>query len=217
MAVLDLLKIVFRSIFREIWSVKVKLEWKKKNKHNDTNMENIFEVSSVEVGKKTYGGLRVINYSSDSSLKVKIGNYCSIGGDVTFLLAGEHLLNTISTYPFKAKIIDPGIKEAGSKGNIIVEDDVWIGHGAIILSGVKIGQGAVIAAGSVVNKDIPRYAIVGGVPAQVIKYRFSDEIIKQMKQVNFEKLDKQTVIKNQDILYEKIDESNIEQIIDRLK
>ena len=54
---------------------------------------------------------------------------------------------------------------------IVVEDDVWVGGGSIILSGVTIGKGAVIAAGAVVNKDVPPYAIVGGVPAKVLKYR----------------------------------------------
>ena len=62
--------------------------------------------------------------------------------------------------------------EAFGKGDIIVEDDVWIGYGAVIMSGVTIKQGAVIAAGSVVVKDVPAYSIVGGAPAKIIKYRF---------------------------------------------
>ncbi|WP_417171784.1 DapH/DapD/GlmU-related protein, partial [Alistipes putredinis] len=55
--------------------------------------------------------------------------------------------------------------------SILVEDDVWIGHGATILAGVRIGQGAIVAAGAVVNKDVPPYAIVGGVPAKILKFR----------------------------------------------
>ena len=69
------------------------------------------------------------------------------------------------------------IDEATSKGKIEISDDVWIGTNALILSGVHIGKGAVVAAGSVVTKDVPPFAIVGGVPAKVIKYRFPDDII----------------------------------------
>ena len=67
-------------------------------------------------------------------------------------------------------IIDQGYYDAP----IVVEDDVWIGFGAIILAGVTIGRGAIIGAGSVVNKDVPPYAIVGGVPAKVLKMRVTD-------------------------------------------
>lgn len=87
-------------------------------------------------------------------------------------------MSGVSTYPFKRKLFHGG-EEAVSKGDIIVGDDVWVGYGATILSGVHIGQGAVIAAGAVVNKDVPPYAIVGGIPAKVIKYRFSESVCKK--------------------------------------
>jgi len=61
---------------------------------------------------------------------------------------------------------------------IVISDDVWIGAGAIILSGVNIGRGAIVAAGSVVNKNVPPYAIVGGIPAKVIKYRWDEKTIE---------------------------------------
>jgi len=67
----------------------------------------------------------------------------------------------------------------GDKFKIVIEDDVWIGHGSIILTPARIGRGAVVAAGSVVTKDVPSYAIVAGVPARVIKMRFTpEEIVK---------------------------------------
>ena len=68
------------------------------------------------------------------------------------------------------------------KKQLLIGSDVWIGANAVILRGVTVGNGAVIAAGAVVNKDVPSYAIVGGVPAKIIKFRFNDEIIKKLKE-----------------------------------
>jgi len=67
----------------------------------------------------------------------------------------------------------------GLDSKVIIEDDVWVGYGAIIMSGVKIGKGSVVAAGSVVTKDVKPYSIVGGNPARFIKYRFSEEEIER--------------------------------------
>ncbi len=91
--------------------------------------------------------------------------------------------------------------EAKTKGDIIVDDDVWIGYGATILSGVHIGQGAVVAAGAVVSKDVPPYAIVGGVPAKVIKYRFNQEMIHELLNVDYSKLTKKMVEEHVGDLY----------------
>lgn len=66
---------------------------------------------------------------------------------------------------------EPTITQDYFDATIRVDDDVWIGGGSVILSGVHIGKGAIIAAGAVVNKDVPDYAIVGGIPARVLKYR----------------------------------------------
>jgi acetyltransferase-like isoleucine patch superfamily enzyme len=65
----------------------------------------------------------------------------------------------------------------GDKFKVVVEGDVWISHGAIVLSPARIGRGAIVAAGSVITRDVPRYAIVGGVPAKVLKMRFTPEEI----------------------------------------
>jgi virginiamycin A acetyltransferase len=86
------------------------------------------------------------------------------------MLGHDHTMLNISTYQFKAKIVKPGSLEAISKGDNTVDNDVWIGFRSTIMSGVHIGQGAVVAAGAVVTKDVPPYAIVGVVPARVIKY-----------------------------------------------
>lgn len=176
--------------------------WRRLNLHNETSPVNDFDFSSVTVGKYTYGGIQVYNFNK--SEKLKIGNYCSIASDVMFILNADHNISTISTFPFKAKCLFTEELEATSKGDIVVDDDVWIGYRATILSGVHIGQGAVIAAGAVVTKDVSPYAIVGGVPARVIKYRFSPEIIEKLMKIDYSKLDKEIVEKNIDKLYEPI-------------
>ena len=106
--------------------------------------------------------------------------------EVLFLLGDDHNLNYLMTFPHRAKILKECPAEATSKGNIVVDDDVWIGYGATILSGVHISQGAVIAAGAVVTHDVPPYAIAGGVPAKVIKYRFEQPVILSLEyRINF--------------------------------
>lgn len=100
------------------------------------------------MGNYTYGPLNVYQYAKED-VGLSIGNFCSIAEGVLFMLGGEHDYLKLSTYPFKAKFM--GVDEATSKGGIIVEDDVWIGEKAIIMSGVKLKRGTVIAAGSVVT------------------------------------------------------------------
>jgi len=157
-------------------------KWRKENPHNYTILKSNCDISRIRVGKNTYGDLNVFNPSKDN-VYLNIGSYCSIGQNVQFLLADEHPLSTISTYPFRAKIWNMG-NEALSKGDINVSDDVWIGANVIICSGVTIGQGAVIGAGAVVTKNIPPYAIVGGVPAKLIRYRFDEKMIEKLLSIN---------------------------------
>ncbi len=115
-----------------------------------------------------------------------IGNFVSIGENVR-LGHGEHPLNFLSTSPyfyfdvlgFKNSSM-PSYNEFWHYEPIIVGSDVWIGDGVFVKNGVKIGTGSVIAAHSVVTKDVPPYAIVAGVPAKVIRYRFSDSIIEKL-------------------------------------
>lgn len=95
------------------------------------------------------------------SAKIEIGNFVHTGANV-MMIAFNHGFDT-------RKI--PTIQQDYYDAGILIEDDVWIGGGAIILAGVHIGKGAIIAAGAVVNKDVPAYSIVGGIPAKVLKIR----------------------------------------------
>lgn len=180
-------------------------KWRKCNPDNFTTIgEKIFYMSKVHVGTSTYGELNVIQFESTCK-ELWIGNYCSIAPRVRFLMDGEHDYHKISTYPFKSRFLDT-YGETLSKGDIVVNDDVWIGYGATIMSGVHIGQGAVVAAGAVVTKDVPPYAIVGGVPAEVIKYRFEPEMIKELLKIDYGQLSKEDIEKHIRELYEPLNE-----------
>ena len=162
------------------------LKFRKANRHNDLYLSAKCDIKKIVAGKKSYGTLNVIDWSP-SDTKLYIGSYCSISPGVQFLLGGEHTLSTISTYPFKVKVWGES-REALSKGDIIIKDDVWIGTNAIICSGVTVGQGAVIAAGSVVTKNVEPYSIVGGNPAKIIKYRFDEPVRRKLLECDITKL-----------------------------
>lgn len=139
-------------------------------------------VSHSDIGKYTY----IAGYANINNCT--IGSFCSIADGVR-VGVGIHPLNLISTHPalysvktiFPYKLIDESIINSlpshEESKRINIGNDVWIGTDSIILDGVSIGDGAVIAAGSVVTKDIPSFAVVGGVPARVIKYRAIPDMV----------------------------------------
>ena len=181
-----------------------KIRWRIMNRHNYTKAFNNFG-DSVTVGNNSYGLIRVLN---DTNNKLRIGHYCSIGDAVVFILGNDHYINHISTYPFKYFLFNHQY-EAISKGDIIIEDDVWIGFGSIILSGVHIHQGAIVAAGSIITKDVPAYSVVGGNPAKIIKYRFDERTIKMLCKIDYSRLNKKMVLENIESLYKIMDEEEL--------
>ncbi len=140
--------------------------------------------AEVEIGDFTY--LNASKYWTTVESKVKIGKYCSIAPGV-HIGAGNHDMSFVTTHPILFdRYYLPALTEraeqrvsglADKEKETTIGNDVWIGLGAVIKRGVAIGDGAVIAADSVVVKDVPAYAVVGGNPAKVIKYRTSEENI----------------------------------------
>lgn len=176
---------------------------------------NCFPGNVVEVGRYSYGELNVVTF--DSKTKLKIGSFVSIAQHVTFLLDVEHYIDHLSTFPWRVKMLRESEPETFSKGNIVIDDDVWIGYGATIMSGVHIAQGAVIAAGAVVTKDVPAYAIVGGIPAKVIKFRFDTACINELEKMDFRKLTDEVIRDNLKDLYANLTCDNIRSLVANYK
>ena len=117
--------------------------------------------------------------------KLIIGKFCMIASDVNFIMnGGNHLSEAITSYPFAIFGKDWSTAMEGksypNKGNTEIGNDVWIGHKAVIMPGVKVGDGAIIGSFSVVTKDVAPYSIVGGNPAKEIRKRFSEEEIENL-------------------------------------
>lgn len=150
---------------------------------------NIFETPS-----RLFGG----NYVIDSSLgahsslnggtimiSTNVGRFCSIGESCA-INPGRHPVNWLTTHAFpydEIKYSDPA--DLARRGFIFIEPveighDVWVGTRACVMGGVKVQHGAIIGFGAVVTKDVPPYAIVGGSPARVLKYRFPEKIIERL-------------------------------------
>ena len=115
--------------------------------------------NSVAVGNYVFIGNRCHLAS-----KVKIGNWVMLASQVS-IVGGDHECELVGTPTIWA--------DRATNKEVVIEDDVWIGHGATIMHGVRIGEGAIVAAGALVTHDVDAYSIVGGVPAKMIRTRFN--------------------------------------------
>lgn len=166
------------------------------NKTKFGNNIKIYKNCSIlnsEIGDGTYIGWNSV-YDN-----CRIGKFCSIA-PFSKIIYGKHPSSTfISTHPAFFSInkqagftfTDSNIFQENiyalkdEKISVIIGNDVWIGHGASIMEGVEIGDGAIIATGALVNKNVPPYAIVAGIPSRIIRYRFTDTEIKELKELKW--------------------------------
>ncbi|MCJ2542640.1 Vat family streptogramin A O-acetyltransferase [Thermostichus vulcanus] len=133
-----------------------------------------------------------------------IGKFCAIARGVKFIMNGaNHAIAGFSSFPFFIfgqgwEGSEPAPESFPDKGDTVIGNDVWIGYEATLLPGVKVGDGAIIGAKAVVSRDVPPYAIVGGNPARILRYRFSEEVIQELLQIAWWNWDIEKISRNLD-------------------
>lgn len=177
-------------------------------------LKNIIKSPNIIVGDYTYyddfedveNFEKNVKYHFDFiGDKLIIGKFCMIASGAKFIMnGGNHLTESISAYPFAIFGKDWQNAMNGKtypfKGDTIIGNDVWIGHNATIMPGVTIGDGAIIASNATVTKNVEPYTIVGGNPAQLIKKRFSDQVIEQLLDIQWWHWDIEKITQNVQLL-----------------
>ena len=166
-----MVKRVLQYLYHILIPIRFRVHWKHKGKnfHVDYSTSIFQPCNHIYLGDNTYIGPRALFYCTSSQIIIWGG--VTIGPSLT-IIAGDHNYGTIGKF-----IIDEKNKLPENDQDVVIEPDCWIGCNATILKGVTVHRGAIVAAGSIVIKDVPPYAIVGGNPAKVIKYRFTEEEI----------------------------------------
>ena len=131
------------------------------------------------LGEYSYGDSPVYYGEWGRTGTITTGKFCSIGGNLRFMINGNHRIDGFTSYPLHILGLNTPTLPWG-KSIPTIGNDVWISMNVTIYSGVDIGDGAVIAGNAVVTKSVPPYAVVGGNPARILKYRFTPDIIEKL-------------------------------------
>jgi acetyltransferase-like isoleucine patch superfamily enzyme len=183
---------------------------RRKNKFDNDYLRYILsKYHNIHIGTHSYGGCFDYNNIAPGT---KIGKFCSFASNV-FIVTQDHLKTAITTHPFLFKpdfgLVNDDIRAAH---HLEIGNDVWLGYHSTILPGVSyIGDGAVVAAGAVVTRDVPPYAVVAGLPAKIIKYRFSDNIIDELLKIKWWDWPAEKIFLNYDAFYD------VEKFVDKYK
>jgi len=162
-------------------------------------LKNAIKASNIEVGDYSYyddpNGIEsfernVLYHYEFSEEKLIIGKFCALATGVQFIMGGaHHKIDGFSTFPFPLfkhgweKAYD--VRDFPVSSNTILGNDVWVGYGAMIMTGITIGDGAIIGARSLVTKNVEPYTIVGGNPAHPIRKRFDDATIRRLLEIRW--------------------------------
>jgi acetyltransferase-like isoleucine patch superfamily enzyme len=154
-----------------------------------------------------------IDIHSNQIAGVEIGNFCSIARNVSFQSFNHNFKKPTSYFIGQNLFKEKWENEKVYKGNINLENDVWIGAHSVILGGITIENGAVVAANSVVTKSVPAFAIVAGSPAKVIGYRFEPHIINQFQELAWWNWSMEKIKKNKSFFEQEVTEASLNHII----
>lgn len=199
-----------KSVFSKNLTVSSRIEYSKVS--SKAKINGHCKLYHATIGDYTYIG------DHQRVVYAKVGKFCSIAGGGAIGM-GTHTLSNISTSPiFTAKRNGTGtswtnLLPTDEFREVNVGNDVWIGERALIMGGVTIGDGAVVAAGAIVAKNVPPYAIVGGVPAKVIRYRFSEDIISKLLDIKWWYWEDDTLRRNIELFQDASIERNIEKLL----
>ena len=139
--------------------------------------------ASISIGRFTYGYTEDTFHSQQPTEVITVGRYTSIAPLVGIFGGDEHLPDIVTTYPLRTLVLrlpDTGNWDGWGRGATHVGHDVWLGRGAMILSGVTVGHGAIVGAGAVVAKDVPPYAVVAGNPATIVRQRVDQDLADRL-------------------------------------
>ncbi len=172
-------------------------------------LKNVVTRSNIVVGDYTYyddpegheaferNVLYHLDFIGD---KLIIGKFCSLAQGATFIMSGgNHRMDWFTNYPFP--VFGQGWEHAmpdswPNKGDTVIGHDVRVGNGAVFMPGVQVGDGAIVASRSLVTKDVPPYAVVGGNPAQVIRHRYDDQTIARLLELRWWDWDNAKITRN---------------------
>jgi acetyltransferase-like isoleucine patch superfamily enzyme len=162
------------------------------------------KLGKLSIGIGSYSADEIDVWHTSNFTSIRIGNYTSIGRGLKLIATGGHSTKLISTYGFASFDGRKSGREAVfNLGDISIGNDVWIGDDVTIMGGVQVQDGVIIGTKSLVTKDLDAFGVYGGVPAKLLKYRFSLRIIRELKKIKWWDLPPELLKRNINIFYEK--------------